>query len=88
VLCTFKTMGSLYASPRTLVLQHKQLPVGFPADQPTYDQSGWCNFEQAVARLCDKGAWREGGGATLLQIPLEAPEMARAACASREASIH
>ena len=62
-------MGSLYASPRTLVLQHKQLPANFPAEQPTYDQSGWCNFEQAVARLlCDE----RDGGAKILQIPLEA----------------
>ena len=47
-------MGSLYASPRTLVVQHKRLPAGFDPKQPTYDQSGWCNFEQAVAWLCHK----------------------------------
>ena len=47
-------MGSLYASPRTLVVQHKRLPAGFDPTQPTYDQSGWCNFEQAVAWLCHK----------------------------------
>ena len=47
-------MGSLYASPRILVVQHKRLPAGFDPTQPTYDQSGWCNFEQAVARLCHK----------------------------------
>ena len=44
-------MGSFYASPRTQVLQHKRLPPGFDPSLPTYDQSGWCNFEQAVARL-------------------------------------
>ena len=39
--------------------QHKQLPANFPAEQPTYDQSGWCGLEQAVARLlCDE---RDGG---------------------------
>jgi hypothetical protein len=47
-------MGSLYASPRTLVVQHKRLPAGFDPTSPTYDQSGWCNFEQAVAWLCHK----------------------------------
>ena len=44
-----ETMSHLYASPRTLVLQHKRLPPGFTGY--SYDQSGWCNFEQAVARL-------------------------------------
>ena len=40
------SMGSLYASPRTLVLQHKRLPAGFPAEQPTYDQSGVCHEQR------------------------------------------
>ena len=49
------SMGGLYASPRTLVLQHKQLPDDVASTGvPTYDESGWCNFEQAAARLCHR----------------------------------
>ena len=44
-----EAMSHFYASPRTLVLQHKRLPPGFTGY--SYDQSGWCNFEHAVARL-------------------------------------
>ena len=33
-------------APRTLVLQHKRLPAGFPAEQPTYDQSGVCHEQR------------------------------------------
>jgi len=48
-------MGAIYASPRTLVLQEKQLPPDVAAGMVSYDGSGWCNFEQAVARLCHRG---------------------------------
>ena len=44
-------MASAYASPRTVVLQHKALPLDFPADQPTYERSGWCTMEQAAASI-------------------------------------
>jgi len=73
------SMGSLYASPRTLVLQHKMLPApgngmytplvptfpDDPAGQADYDHSGWCMFEQSVARLC-QGI----GSIKVLQLPL------------------
>ena len=46
-----KVMASAYASPRTIVLQHKALPFDFPIDEPTYEGSGWCTMEQAAASL-------------------------------------
>ena len=55
-------MTRLYASPNTLVLQHKRMPPSvvctFPADpngQASYDYSGWCNAEQAAASLATEG---------------------------------
>ena len=49
-------MGAVYASPRTLVLQEKQMPrEDIAAGTVSYDGSGWCSFEQAVARLCHRG---------------------------------
>ena len=44
-------MTYMYASPNTLVLQHRNLPANFPKDQPTYEQSGWCTMENAAASL-------------------------------------
>ena len=46
-----EVMANAYASPRTIVLQHKLLPFDFPSDQPTYEASGWCTMEQAAACL-------------------------------------
>ena len=51
-------MAHFYAHPHTLVLQQKQLPHGFPEDQPTYEQSGWCTFESACAKLSVEGGGR------------------------------
>ena len=50
-------MTYLYATPSTLVLQHKLLPPDFPRDLPTYENSGWCTMESAAA-----GLQTEGGG--------------------------
>ena len=53
----WRVMANLYASPRTLVLQHKAMGgvrCTFPQDPsglPDYDHSGWCVFEQACAGL-------------------------------------
>jgi hypothetical protein len=44
-----ESMAAMYASPRVAVIQHKKLP-GDKVRRP-YDKSGWCSFEQAVARL-------------------------------------
>lgn len=44
-------MSHVYATPNTLVIQHKRVPHHFPASQPRYDQSGWCTMEQAAASL-------------------------------------
>lgn len=44
------SMSSFYASPRVAVLQHKAMPTDDKERMP-YDRSGWCTFEQAVARL-------------------------------------
>ena len=44
-------MSQVYATPNTLVMQHKRLPADFPREQPTYERSGWCNMEQAAASL-------------------------------------
>lgn len=44
------SMSSFYASPRVAVLQHKAMPTDNKERMP-YDRSGWCTFEQAVARL-------------------------------------
>ena len=45
-------MSHLYASPRTTVLQHKQLsPEAVAQGAPAYEHSGWCQFEQGVASL-------------------------------------
>ena len=43
------TMSSFYASPRVAVLQHTSMPTD--RERMPYDRSGWCTFEQAVARL-------------------------------------
>jgi len=61
-----ETMSHLYASPRTLVLQHKRLPPGFTGY--SYDQSGWCNFEQAVARLGQARDSTPSGASRLLAV--------------------
>ena len=46
-------MMCLYASPLTVIIQHKDLPTspnqGY--DKPPYEKSGWCNMEQASATL-------------------------------------
>jgi hypothetical protein len=41
-----KMMAGAYASPRTLVLQHKDLPITFDlkSGAPTYEWSGWCTM--------------------------------------------
>ena len=52
-----RVMTYLYASPNSLVLQHKRLPGDFPSDQPTYEKSGWCTMESAAS-----GLQTEGGG--------------------------
>jgi hypothetical protein len=54
---SLSVMTYLYATPNSLVLQHKRLPADFPPDQPTYEQSGWCTMESAAA-----GLQTEGGG--------------------------
>ena len=56
-------MSDFYASPNTLVLQHKALPDDFPEALPTYDRSGWCTMEQAAASLAsvDGGSLYEIG---------------------------
>ena len=61
-----ETMSHFYASPRTLVLQHKRLPPGFTGY--SYDQSGWCNFEQAVARLGQARDSTPSGASRLLAV--------------------
>jgi hypothetical protein len=46
-------MMCLYASPLTVILQHKELPSS-PSpgwDSSPYEKSGWCNMEQASATL-------------------------------------
>lgn len=40
---------AVYASPNTLVLQHRNLPEGFT--HTTYEMSGWCTMEDAAASL-------------------------------------
>jgi hypothetical protein len=50
-------MTCLYASPLTIVIQHRQLPpapmLGW--DSRSYGRSGWCNMEQASAFLMAEG---------------------------------
>ena len=64
-----ETMSHFYASPRTLVLQHKRLPPGFTGY--SYDQSGWCNFEHAVARLGQARDSPPSGASRLLAMMMK-----------------
>lgn len=52
-----KAMGMVYATPRIAVLQDKGLPSDLQGRARTYDESGWCTFEEAAASL----ATRSGG---------------------------
>ena len=45
-------MTYLYATPNTLVLQHKKLPPTFPKEQPTYERSGWVRQPRREPRSC------------------------------------
>jgi len=51
------SMGSVYASPRIAVLQHKELPAD-AKHRIGYDSSGWCTFEARVASLATMGGGR------------------------------
>ena len=44
-------MNSAFATPRTLVLQHRLMPHHIDEGTLTYEQSGWCCVEQALASL-------------------------------------
>ena len=55
---SLKVMNSTYATPRTLVLQHRRTPTRPEQEQGqgkrrplTYDESGWCTVEQSLASL-------------------------------------
>jgi hypothetical protein len=45
-----RVMSNLYATPHTLVMQHKALPADFDFEHfPNYDQSGWCHPPSTLA---------------------------------------
>ena len=48
-------MTCFYASPLTVVVQHKHVPNIQPGETGSYEKSGWCNMEQAAAQLMHEG---------------------------------
>ena len=50
---SLNVMTCFYASPLTVVVQHKHVPKG--VDVRPYEKSGWCRMEQAAAHLMHEG---------------------------------
>jgi hypothetical protein len=79
---SLKVMGNVYASPRVLVIQQRELPDDGALRIP-YERSGWCQFEANVSALVTVlggHAVELGGGRVRVQAgvrPKSAAEMAR-----------
>ena len=51
-------MNSVFATPRSLVLQHRRMPPQTGKGTLSYEQSGWCCVEQALASLAASAVCR------------------------------